>query len=119
MKEDIQRIWDSRRLVIPDKTGPDFPLCVYIDTDAGMDVVALAASRCSMLRSLSVLWGEGPTPESANKACMRNFESVIAPTYYNGGETDNHDDKANDWRVSLRRYGRSAGWNTEDKIALV
>ena len=122
VKEDIRRILDSRRLVIPDKTGVDFPLCVYIDTDAHMDVVALAASRCSMLRSLSVRWGEGPTPESANEVCMGNFESVIAPTYYNNeGNTGNcsHDDKVNNWRVSFRRYGRSAGWNTEEKIELL
>ncbi len=116
VKEHIQRIWNSRKICIPDKSSAHVPLCVYIDTDADINTVALAASRCSLLRSVSRLWGEGSTPESANKACMENFDSIIAPTYY---EDNNINGKANDWRVSFRRYGRSAGWNTTEKVALL
>ena len=54
--------------------------------------------------------GEGPTPEKERSAWTRD---VIAPhlLQYEGNTGNCSHDKVNNWRVSFRRYGRSAGWS--------
>ena len=99
--EALQRNWDNRRLVIPDKSCSDISLCMYLNVTARMDVVALAANRCSMLRSASITWGEGSTAEEANQNCIQNFDDIIAPTYHIEVDRDKIDSsKSNNWRVS-------------------
>ncbi len=122
--EVVEQIRASSSVIIPDKSiieeklydatmAP--PLCVRII--GPLNLICAAARRCSLLRSASIIWGDGETPEAAAEDSDRNYDDIIAPTFIIHHEPEKKD--LNDWRVNFRRYGRSKGWTNQEKISLL
>lgn len=120
----VEEIKASSSIIIPDKSVMEEklydasmapPLCMRVQ--GPLDLIKSAAQRCSLLRSASIIWGDGESPEEAALDSDRNFEAIVAPSFAIRHESKmNH---LNDWRVNFRRYGRSKGWTNPEKINLL
>ena len=76
------------------------------------------ASRCSTVRSIIEVWGEGAALEEVLESAWNNHKSVISPIFPRRSESELW---MNSWRVHFRRYGRSgkSGLDYEGKKELL
>ena len=85
--------------IIADVLFPDIPICAYVRLPN--DTIAIdITKRCSLVRSVSQVWGDASTFDGVREEAERQYETLIAPHFNNGL-------KDNSWRVDFRRYGRS------------
>jgi tRNA G10 N-methylase Trm11 len=86
------------KIIIPDAHIPDAPICAYVDLPNESVAIAVT-NRCSLVRSISQIWGNAPTAEEVRLETENNFPTLIAPLF-------NKNIIGNSWRVSFRRYGK-------------
>lgn len=90
--------------VVVDNEFDGQPLCGYIRLPS--DAVAQEVSnRCSCLRSIIQVWGEGKTPEAVRDEVMAQFGEVVRP-HFPLAATSAEREK-NSWKIVFRRFGRS------------
>lgn len=95
--------------IISDVLFPDIPICVYVKLPN--DTIAIdITKRCSLVRSISQVWGDSSTFNGVRDEAESKYETLIAPHFNNGLGN-------NSWRVDFRRYGRSgkSGLDPEGK----
>ena len=95
--------------IIADVLFPEVPICAYVRLPN--DTIAIdITKRCSLVRSISQVWGDGSTFDGAREEAERKYDALISP-HFNNGLNDNS------WRVDFRRYGRSgrSGLDPEGK----
>ena len=86
--------------VIADVLNPLIPVCAYVRLPN--DTVAIALTRrCSLVRSISQVWGDGDTIDDVRLITERNYDALVAPHFLGTSAEENS------WRVDFRRYGRS------------
>ncbi|KAJ1404372.1 hypothetical protein B484DRAFT_404821, partial [Ochromonadaceae sp. CCMP2298] len=88
---------------IPDISGTvecpttEWAICCYVRLPSEEAAVRIA-SRCSMLRRIVEVWGEGLTVAETSAQAVDTFPSLVAPLL---ARTSN-----NSWRCNFMRYGR-------------
>ena len=95
--------------IIADVLFPEVPICAYVRLPN--DTIAIdITKRCSLVRSISQVWGDASTFDGAREEAERKYDALISP-HFNNGRNDNS------WRVDFRRYGRSgrSGLDPEGK----
>ena len=95
--------------IIADVLFPDIPICAYVKLPN--DTIAIdITKRCSLVRSVSQVWGDSSTFNGVRDEAEKKYDSLIAPHFNNGLGN-------NSWRVDFRRYGRSgkSGLDPEGK----
>lgn len=86
--------------VIADVLNPLIPVCAYVRLPN--DTIAAALTeRCSLIRSISQVWGDGDTIDDVRLITERNYDALVAPHFLGTSAEENS------WRVDFRRYGRS------------
>jgi tRNA G10 N-methylase Trm11/DNA-directed RNA polymerase subunit M/transcription elongation factor TFIIS len=84
--------------IISDALLPSVPVCAYVHMPNESVAIAVT-NRCSLVRSISQIWGNAPTAEEVRLETENNFPTLIAPLF-------NKDTIGNSWRVNFRRYGK-------------
>lgn len=95
--------------IIADVLDATSPICAYVRLPN--DTVATTLTkRCSLVRSISQVWGDAESIDDVRAATEANYDSLIAPHF-------NENPSENTWRVDFRRYGRSgrSGLDPEGK----
>jgi len=109
----IEYIDDNIISVINDvETNNTIPLCAYIKLPS-YEIAKELTIRCTLLRSISEIWGDGITLDEINKKSLNNYESLIAKHFHygreeleKGEEIQDYHRQLNSWKVAFRRYGR-------------
>lgn len=85
---------------IADLLVPSEPACAYVSLPSEA-IAADITRRCSLVRSVVAVWGQGPTTNETAAQALSNFPTLIGPIF---DSRNNRSD--NSWKVSFRRYGR-------------
>ena len=103
---------------IPDLLVPSIPAVafVHLPIGEGEETAQAIARRCSLVRSVVKVWGQGITAEDTATQTVNNFPTMIAPIF---SPLNNRSD--NSWKVSFRRYGRGgkSGLDPQGKWSLL
>eukprot|EP01041_Mallomonas_annulata_P007349 gene7349-15000_t len=89
----------------------DHPLCATVLLPNSSVAISIA-ERCSTLRSISELCGDGEEAKAVCRDAIRNYQTVVQPhVRENGAQTEES------WRFTFRRYGRGgkSGRSYSDK----
>ena len=103
------------------ETNGTIPLCAYIKVPT-YEIARELTLRCTLLRSISEIWGEGKTLEEVNQNALNNFDSLIRPHFphgRNGEEIQDYHKQLNSWKVAFRRYGRGSNLDPAGKFQLL
>ena len=97
--------------IIEDVLQPNIPICAYVLLPNESIAIAIT-KRCSLVRSISQVWGDAITMEEVRIKTEQNFPTLIAPIF-----NEKNSIESNSWRVDFRRYGRSgrSGLDPEGK----
>ena len=103
---------------IPDLLIPTVPAVafVHLPKGEGEETAEAITRRCSLVRSIVKVWGQGITAEDTAAQTVDNFPTMIAPIF---NPLNNRSD--NSWKVSFRRYGRGgkSGLDPQGKWSLL
>ena len=97
--------------IIADVLQPNIPVCAYVRLPNESIAIAVA-KRCSLVRSISQVWGDAITMEEVRIETEQNYDTLVAPIFKESNSLQD-----NSWRVDFRRYGRSgrSGLDPEGK----
>ena len=117
----LRSIRETSTTVIFDNIEPTKPMCVYLSVPAPYkQALVRAASRCALVRSISEVWGDGPSLEQCSEMVSSVYDSKILPLYpLRSSIKADKVDVANTWRVNFRRYGKGKCLDTAQKSALL
>jgi len=94
------------------ETNNTIPLCAYVKVPS-YEIAKELTIRCTLLRSMSEIWGDGITLDDVNQKAMNNYETLIANHFHYGREElekgediQEYHKQLNSWKVAFRRYGR-------------
>ena len=103
------------------ETNGTIPLCAYVKVPS-YEIASQLTLRCTLLRSISEIWGEGENLEQVNQKSSINFDTLIAPNFPHGRdevEIQEHHKQLNSWKVAFRRYGRGSNLDPAGKFELL
>jgi len=117
----IEHIDNNINSIVKDvETNGTIPLCAYVKVPS-YEIASQLTLRCTLLRSISEIWGEGVTLEEVDQKASSNFDTLIAPHFPHGRGQDiqEHHKQLNSWKVAFRRYGRGSNLDPAGKFQLL